>query len=134
MKVYVTTRFKGSKENKDSIEKLCLAVRRAGMQDFHFIRDVEHFEHTFDDPKELWDVARQKIYECDALLVDISDNPSGGRLVEVGVAFALKKPIFVIVNKGVEYKDFYEGIADLIIEYDEIQNITEPLRNILERN
>jgi nucleoside 2-deoxyribosyltransferase len=128
MKVYITTRFKGAKENKLEVEKLCAAVKSAGMIDFNFVRDVENYEHTFDDLRELWRTARQKIEECDALLIDISDFPSGGRVVEAGIAYALKKPIFVIAKRGTERKGFYDGIADLVIEYDDVGDIVRPLR------
>jgi nucleoside 2-deoxyribosyltransferase len=129
MKIYITARFKGSAENKDEIEKLCSAVRAAGMQDFHFIRDVENYQTGFfDTPKDLWKSALKHIAECDALLIDISDSPSGGRVVEAGIAYALNKPIYVIVKNGVQYKDFYNGIADTIIHYDNVNDISEKLR------
>jgi nucleoside 2-deoxyribosyltransferase len=131
MRVYVTTRFKGAKANKSEIEELCSAVRSAGMVDYNFIRDASNYEHTFDDAKELYDVARQKLEECDALLIDASDSPSGGRIVEVGMAFALRKPIFVIAKKGTPLKEFYAGIASLIIEYENIRDIIDPLRQYI---
>lgn len=129
MKIYITSRFKGSSENKVEIEKLCSAVRDAGMEDFHFIRDVEHYQSNFfKDQKDLWSAALQYLIECDALLIDISDSPSGGRLVEAGMAYSLNKPIYVIVKNGVDYKDFYSGIATSIFKYDEIEDIIEQLK------
>lgn len=128
MKIFITSRFKGSSENKADIDKLCAAVRDAGMEDCHFIRDVQHYQpNFFKDEKELWAAALNYLTECDALLVDISDSPSGGRLVEAGMAYSLGKPIYVIVKNGVEYKDFYNGIATSIFKYDEIGDITEQL-------
>jgi len=130
MKIYITSRFKGSQENKAEIERLCLAVREAGFEDFHFIRDVENFQtNFFDTQKELWESARNHIVECDALLIDITDHPSGGRLIEAGIAFALNKPVFVILKRNTAYKDFYEGIADSVFEYTEIEDITEYLKS-----
>jgi nucleoside 2-deoxyribosyltransferase len=129
MKVYITSRFKGSLENKADIDKLCSVVRNAGMEDFHFIRDIEHYQPDFfKDKKQLWVSALKHLAECDALLIDISDSPSGGRLVEAGMAYSLNKPIYVIVKNGVEYKDFYDGIATSVIKYDEIGDITKQLK------
>ena len=129
MKIYITSRFKGSSENKAEIEKLCSAVRSAGMEDFHFIRDIEHYQSNFfKDQKELWAAALKCLTECDALLIDISDSPSGGRLVEAGMAYSLNKPVYVIVKNGVEYKDFYNGIATSIFKYDEVGDITKQLK------
>lgn len=131
MRIYITSRFKGSSENKNEIEELCTAVRNAGMEDFHFIRDVEHYQSNFfENQKELWSNACKYLEGCDALLIDISDSPSGGRLIEAGMAYSLNKPIYVIVKNGVEYKDFYDGIATILIKYDDISDITEKLRDL----
>lgn len=130
MKIYVTSRFKGSSENKDAIEKLCSAVRDAGMEDFHFIRDIEHYQpNFFKDQKELWSTALKQLTDCDALLIDISDSPSGGRLIEAGMAYALNIPIYVIVKNGVKYKDFYYGTASSIYTYNEYGDITQRLKS-----
>lgn len=128
MRIYIASRFKGASDNKKDIEKLCSAVRAAGMEDFYITRDIEHYESNFfSTPKELWDAARHYVTECDAMLIDVSDSPSGGRLVEAGIAYALDKPIFIIVKNGVAYKDFYNGIATLVIRYENIADITEQL-------
>ena len=127
MVVCVTARFKGT-ENKTDIEALCSAVHAAGLEDFSFIRDVENYQKTFDDPKELWDRARIEISACDALLIDISDVPSGGRIIEVGMAFALDIPIVVVVKKGVAHKEIYDGVAEEIIEYETYKDITKALK------
>ena len=128
MRVYVTARFKNAKENRIEIEKLCAAVKSAGMVDFSFIRDIENYEKTFDNPKDLWNAALKELEQCDALLVDVSDSPSGGRVVEVGMAYARRKPIFVVLKKGTHLKEFYRGVANLVIEYEEIEEITRPLK------
>lgn len=127
MRVYITSRFKNATENKPAIEALCAAVKLAGMEDFNFIRDIENYEKTFDDPKELWTRAREELEKCDALLIDISDSPSGGRVIEAGMAYALKLPIFVAVKNGVSYKEIYDGIATKIIRYDDFDDLIPTL-------
>lgn len=124
MKMYITSRFDGSLDNEKEIARLCSAVRNAGFEDFHATRDMVG---PFSDQKDLWDTARRYIEESDALLVDISDSPSGGRLIEIGMAYSLKKPIYVIAKNGTERKYFYDGIATSIIEYDEVEKITKHL-------
>lgn len=130
MKVYVTARYKGA-ENKTDIEELCMAVRGSGMEDFCFIRDVENYQVVFDEPKSLWERALLEIKNCDATLIDVSDAPSGGRVVEAGIAYALGQPIFVIVKNGVKYKEIYDGIATLVIKYDNFSDITKVLKEYL---
>ena len=129
MKIYITSRFKGAADNKSAIEKLCQAVRDAGAEDFHFIRDVEqHQPDFFATQEQVWEATKSSLKECDALLIDVSDSPSGGCLIEAGMAFALGKPIYVITKKGTHYKDFYTGIASAIYEYEDIGEVTSFLR------
>lgn len=127
MKVCITTRFSSAAKSKDSIEQLCAAVRAAGMQDFCFVRDVENYQKVFDNPKDLWQRAKQEITGCDALLIDVSDSPTGGRVVEAGMAFAINMPIFVIAKTGTQYKPAFDGIATKIIFYDKFDDITAQL-------
>jgi hypothetical protein len=131
MKVYVTARFKG-RENKTEIDELCSAVRAAGMTDVCFVRDVEHYKHTFDDPKDLWARVYDEINSCEALLIDVSDHPTGGRVVEVGMAFAMKKRIFVVRRQGTEYKQLFDGISSTVIEYETHKDITKELKKYYE--
>ncbi len=130
MKVYITARFKGE-ENRAEIEALCAAVKAADMEDFCFVRDVESYKKTFDDPRDLWKRARLEIEACDALLIDLSDAPSGGRVLEAGIAYALGLPIFVVVKSGVPYKECYRGIATALITYERYDDIIVPLKSCL---
>jgi len=127
MKVYVAVRYKGT-DNKQQIEELCAAVHDAKMIDFCFVRDVEHYQKTFDDPKELWARAYDEIGTCDALLIDVTDYPTGGRLVEAGIAYALRMPIIIVKRKGTHHKGLFDGIASTIIEYTDYKNLTEQLK------
>lgn len=124
MKVYVAARFNGD-ENRNELKKLCAAVKAANMKDFCFVRDVTE---KFDDPKDLWSRVYDELNACDALLVDVSDLPAGGRLVEVGMAYAMRKRVFVIVRRGVNYKPLFDGIASTIIEYENYKDITSGLK------
>jgi nucleoside 2-deoxyribosyltransferase len=127
VKVYITARYKGT-ENKESIEALCAAVRDAGLKDFCFVRDVEHYKHVFDNSKELWAKTYDELAACDMLLIDVSDYPTGGRLIETGMAYALKIPIVVIKKPGTEYKEFFDGVSEKVIEYDSYKDLSHQLK------
>ncbi|MFZ2544857.1 MAG: nucleoside 2-deoxyribosyltransferase [Candidatus Saccharimonadales bacterium] len=134
MKVYITSRFQGA-DNKHEIQALCSAVKEAGMTDFSFIRDIEHYKHTFDNPKDLWQRSYDEIGACDALLIDVSDNPTGGRLVEVGIAYALRKPVIIVKRPSVDYKPLFDGISSVVIEYHDYKDLTSKLKQYeLDRN
>jgi hypothetical protein len=53
---------------------------------------VEHYQRgVFSDAHELMRRAKQELLKCDALLIDISENPSGGAVIEAGVAIVQDK-------------------------------------------
>lgn len=108
---------------------MCLTVRKSGLKDFCFIRDIENYQKVFNDCHELMRKAKEEIEKCEALLIDY-DGPGNGRIVELGIAFALNKKIFIITKKGTKVKDTIAGVADQIIEYENLDDIVEPLRKL----
>ena len=129
MKLFITASFKNG-ANKEEIENLCRIVNEAGFVDFCFIRDVENYQKTFRDPGELMKRAKEEINKSDALLIDMTNKPTG-RSIEAGMAYALDKKIIVIMKKGTVIKDTSRGIADAVIEYDVLDNIIPVLKQLL---
>jgi nucleoside 2-deoxyribosyltransferase len=133
MKLFVTARFKGD-ENIADIERLCRIARNAGFDDFCFIRDIEKYQRgVFSDSHELMARAREELLKCDALLIDVTDSPGGGRVIEAGIAFGHNKPVIIIAKRGTKVGVPMSGIAAVIIEYDEIDDIAAPLREFKHR-
>lgn len=130
MKIFITHTFKGI-ENKLEIEELCQIVRDSGWQDYSFVRDAENYsKDLFKNETDLMLAAKKEISNCDALLIDITD-PSLGKGIEAGIAYSLGKKIIVIIKNGSEPRRTAFGIADLIVEYDDINDIKLPLTNYL---
>ncbi len=129
MRVYVTSSFGDSREE---IEHLCSVVKSAGFQDFSFIRDVEKYQKVFDNPKDLMKRSEDEIRKSDAFLIDMTDKPTG-RAIEAGMAYSLGKKIVVIMRQGRAIKDTTRGIADVVIEYDEIEDISPGLKDVLRK-
>ncbi len=125
MKIYITAPFRNG-ENKKEIEELCSVVKQSGFEDFCFIRDIENYQKIFNDSHELMRRAKEEIEKCDGLLIDY-DGPGNGRIIELGIAYALNKKIFLITKKGTTVKDTVTGVADKIIEYENIEDIIKPL-------
>lgn len=131
MRLFVTARFR-SDENKADIESLCEIVREAGFDDFCFIRDVEKYRRdVFSSAHELMARAREELLKCDALLIDLSDNPGGGRVIEVGIAFGRDKPVIIIAKRGTKVSVPMSGIAALVIEYEDIVDIRDRLKEFI---
>lgn len=125
MKVYITASFKGS-ENKDEIEHVCSIVKKAGFEDFCFIRDVEDYQKVFNDAHELMHRGKEEIEKCDVLLIEY-DGPGHGRMVELGIAYALNKKIILITKEGTFVKETILGVTDSVIEYKKLEDIVEPM-------
>jgi len=129
MKIFITSSFRGF-DNKEEIENLCRIVRKAGFEDFCFIRDIEHYEKTFSNSKELMKRAKEEISKCDALLFNATKK-STVRAIEVGIAYSMGKKIIVIMKEGTKIKDTLQGIADIVITYGEINDVSESLSKYL---
>lgn len=102
-------------------------MRSAGFVDFCFIRDIEKYETLFSDANELMKRTLQEISASDALLIDMTNKPTG-RAVEARIAYALGKKIIVVFKNGTVIKDAVRGIADVVIPYDAIKDIKDPLK------
>ena len=83
----------------------------------------------FDNPKDLMNRAKDEIKQCDVLLIDMTHKPTG-RAIEAGIAFALNKKIISIMKKGTKIKDTTIGISNVIIEYNSIEEIVNPLESL----
>lgn len=131
MRLYITATYKGT-ANRAEVEHLCALVARSGWEDFCFVRDVENWEHVFDNPRDLMARALDTIRESDALLIDLTHKPTG-RAYEAGMAYTLGKRVIVIAQRGTPLKATTLGIADAVIEYDAIEEIVTPLADLHQR-
>ena len=129
MKIYITAPFKNG-GNKEEIEKMCLIVKQSGFKDFCFIRDVENYQKIFHDAHELMKKAEDEIRKCDALLIDY-DGPASGRMIELGMAYAMGKKIILITKNGTSVKETVAGVTDGIIEYNELEEVIEPMSRLM---
>lgn len=129
MKIYITAPFKGG-DNKNEIEAMCAIIKKSGFEDFCFIRDVENYQKVFHNAHELMQRAKEEIEKCDALLIDF-DGPASGRMIELGIAYALNKKVVLITKKGTIVKETVSGVTDGIIEYETLEDIIQPMSKLL---
>ena len=66
-RIFITASFQEGK-NRQEIEHLCDLVRSSGFEDFCFIRDVENYQHVFEDPTLLMRMANEEIEKSDTFL------------------------------------------------------------------
>lgn len=126
MKVYITSQLHPT--DAPGLHKLAGAVRAAHMKDFHFARDVEQYQPVFASAQDRWDRIYDELGACDALLLDVTRKPSGGNVIECGMAYAMRKPIIVAVKRGADYGGLIDGIAAVTVQYDSPKDITRHLQ------
>lgn len=127
MKVYISGRFQ-DEDARPAIEKLSGAVRAAGMKDFCFERDSEHFKQESGDQKERWEQIYDELGACDSVLAAVDGSPGGKTVLECGMAFAMRKPIVVAVKRGSGYKGQLDGVASKTIEYEHAKELSKHLK------
>ena len=129
MKAYVTASFKGT-DNKKEIEYLCSLIKQSGFEDFCFIRDIENYQKVFSDAHELMRRAKEEIAKCDVLFIEYS-GPGHGRMVELGIAYALDKKVILLTKEGTFVKETILGVVNSVIEYKKLEDISAPLSKLL---
>lgn len=127
MKVFIPARFSEDSDNKSHVDMLCKAVKQAHMEPFCFVRDVQHYKDTLGDEKKLWQRIYDELGACDALMIDVTNDPSSGQLVEVGIAFALRKPVIVVKKRGAKHKPVIQGVSSTVIEYEDVEDLAKQL-------
>ena len=83
---------------------------------------VFDFIDTVDDTT-LMDESLKKIDESDYVIVELS-NKSVGIGIEAGYAKAKNKPIIYLHKKGSDMKQAMNGISDIVITYEDIEDLT----------
>ena len=82
---------------------------------------VFDFIDTVDDTT-LMDESLKKIDESDYVIVELS-NKSVGIGIEAGYAKAKNKPIIYLHKKGSDMKQAMNGISDIVITYEDIEDL-----------
>jgi nucleoside 2-deoxyribosyltransferase len=81
------------------------------------------------EDKELMDKALAKIDESDLIIVELS-NKSVGIGIEAGYAKAKGKPIIYLHKKGTDLKQTMNGIAEVVITYEEKEDLINQLSTL----
>ncbi|MFC1656821.1 nucleoside 2-deoxyribosyltransferase [Patescibacteria group bacterium] len=129
MRVYIAVPFKGE-ENKKEIEELCLKVRKAGHEDFCFVRDIENYQNFFSAPHKLMQKSKKEIEKSDAFLINYN-GPGTGIMIEMGIAYTLNKKVILITKKGTKIRNSIKGVTSKIIEYQKLDDIIAPLSDLV---
>ena len=127
MRIFITSNL-SKLDDKAEIEKLHGIIKSTGHEFFNFVLSYP----KFNDPHQTMSLAKKELLRCDAILIDASDS-AVCRLIEVGIAYCVGKKIIVIAKVGTKREKMLEGVADLYVEYNQLDEIRQPLTDYLDK-
>lgn len=129
-KAFMSLKFYEGDVTKRKINEITEALRKAGIENFVMIRDVEKYGEVEIPPKDIMPkYAFPAMDTCDMLIVEFSEK-GVGLGIGAGYAFAKNIPIYVIAKTGSDISSTLQGIAKEIIFYNEIEELTQKFKNM----
>lgn len=129
MKIFLSYRFTGEKieELKEIIGKLCSAINKSGHNHYCSFNSAEFYKKNKFTNKQILEYALSELDSSDCILAFIkSEEKSEGMLLEIGYAKSKNKKFILTIKKGIK-TTFLREIADKIIEFDNINDLTKQL-------
>lgn len=106
-------------------------LKECGIDCFICIKDVLNWKFQDKDARFLMDAVLNAIKKAELVFL-LLNNPdkSEGLLIEAGIAFSLNKKIIILNKKGID-TFFLKGIANEIIEFDNLEDLKKKLKENL---
>ena len=112
--------------NKEIIQlKKCLAKNAIELLVF-----VDKYEFKPNEEKEMMKIAFEEIDKSSFLIVELSKKAIGVG-VEVGYAFAKRKPIIYIKRKNVNHSTTIGGCSNYIVEYENEFHLSKEIDKVI---
>lgn len=119
-KGYFAISFADRKKFTDTIAYLTEELTK---QNIELLVFVDKYNFKSHQEKEMMTTAFAEIDKSDFLIAELT-NKSIGVGIEIGYAFATKKPIIYIRQKGATYSTTTAGCSDVILEYENKTDLT----------
>ena len=129
-----TAYFGISKSNRVNFDneidqlKECLSKHEVDLLVF-----VDRYNFKAGEQKELMTTTFKEIDRSEFLIVEVSKKAIGVG-IEVGYAFAKRKPIIYIKRKDAKHSTTVEGCSDFIIEYENEFHLSEEIDKLFINN
>lgn len=122
-KAYFGIKFYEDRGNRSEIESIITVLRRAGIQTVCMASDVEKWGTVCLPLKELMERTFAEIDQADLVVLEMSEK-GVGLGIEAGYAVAKGKQLVVLIKEGHELSGTMQGIADLVISYNQPEEIS----------
>lgn len=121
-RAYFGIKFYKDNRNRDEINSISVTLQEDGIQTVCIARDVEKWGDVTLSSQELMRMAFEEIDKSDFVILEMSEK-GVGLGIEAGYAVAKKKPLIVLIKKGLELSNTMQGIADVVIPYSQPEEI-----------
>lgn len=123
-KAFMSLKFYEGDVTQKKVEELTVALKKAGIENFVMIRDVEKYGEVKIDSKDLMkEYAFPAMEKSEMLIVEFSEK-GVGLGIGAGYAFAKGIPIYIIAKTGSDISSTIDGLAKEVIFYDKPEDIT----------
>lgn len=99
-------------------------------QDIELFVFVDHYRFKKDEEKEMMATAFNEIESCDFLIAELSTKAIGVG-IEIGYAYAKKKPILYLRKENAEYSTTTAGCTTYHIAYKNSHDLIEQLQTVI---
>ena len=129
MKIFISMKVpRADVELRQAADMLAETISSAGHQPFLATDEIAQCGLT--DPQEFMPFARQNLLDSDLVIVLYHPELRGG-LIEAGMAYAQKIPIWLCHKLGERVSSSMCGCADVTIEYESLDDLQDKLSNRL---
>ncbi len=91
----------------------------------------DDYRKSLAGPKAVIDYAVEKLKTCEAVVAIVSsERRSEGLLIEVGVALALNKPVYVFQHRSAAGKSYLPDLAVKSYAWSNTEDLTQALKEI----
>jgi len=126
-KAYFAISYSNRKQFDKEVEDLQILFKKYEIELFVF---VDKYNFKADQEKEMMKTAFEEIDSSDFLIADLTTKPIGVG-IEIGYAFARKKPVIYLRRKGSEYSTTASGCSNYVIEYESETELVEIFEELL---
>jgi len=92
------------------------------------VRDIEKWGNVTLSVQELMRITFEEIEKSDFVILEMSEK-GVGLGIEAGYTVAKKKPLIILIKNRLKLSNTMQGIADIVIRYDQPEDI-----NLTEHN
>lgn len=128
-RAFMSIKFYPGDVTKKKIKDITEALKKASIENFVLVRDVEKYGEVHLKDSEIMPRAFIEMEKSDMLIVEFSEK-GVGLGIGAGYAYAKNIPIYVIAKTGSDISSTINGLAKEVMFYDKPEELTEKFKKL----